>query len=95
MIENRIVKFSSFIIDDVCTISLAILIQPLPDKQDTFKNDKTRKFSHQIQFTYFQSLKKVRKRAKIRNRCNQAPYLTQDTHHKTNWWGLKDFDCQI
>ena len=25
---------------------------------------------------------KVRKRAKIRNRCNQAPHLTQDTNGK-------------
>ena len=32
-----------------------IKLKPLPVKHDTFKNDKTRKFGNQMQFTGFQS----------------------------------------
>ena len=31
---------------------------------------------------YLEQMVKVRKRTKIRNRCNQAPHLTQDTNGK-------------
>ena len=32
-----------------------------------------------ICFIYYATISKLRKKAKIRNRCNQVPHLTQDT----------------